>query len=134
LTVPTPTPTVPGAPSLKITSLGNVDIKANGSINLDAGLGVNVNSGGLVTVGSQAGTVLNSVGPVATNAASIVQNGLPLLTTNPTGGDISIVVPMTALPTPPIPFVPATPAPGLGAPFPNAYADGVPGADGGGAV
>lgn len=130
-----PTPAgAPLLPALNIQSTGDINLKANGSINMDAGLGVNINSQGLTNITSNAATNINSAGAITTNGASIVQNGLPLLTTNPTGGDVSIVVPVSPLPIPPIPFIPAAPVPGATAPFPNAYGDGVPGADGGGAV
>ena len=128
--VPTPNG-APLLPALNITSVGDINMKAGGSINMDAGLGLNINTQGQAVIASQAGTSINSGGIIANNGATVAINGLPMQTINPTGGDVSIVVPVTPLPIPPVPFVPPTNIPGAGAPIPNAYGDGIPGADGG---
>ena len=128
--VPTPNG-APLLPALNITSVGDINMKAGGSINMDAGLGLNINTQGQAVIASQAGTSINSGGIIANNGATVAINGLPMQTINPTGGDVSIVVPVTPLPIPPVPFVPPTNVPGAGAPIPNAYGDGIPGADGG---
>ena len=132
--VPTPFG-APLLPALNINSVGDINLKANGSINMEAGQGININSATQTTIASVAATNINSQGLVTQNGSTVVTNGLPNLTMNPTGGDVSIVVPVPPLPIPPLTdFIPVTNVPGAGAPLPNAYADGVPGADGGGAV
>jgi len=135
--------------NISLESLGTINLNAGVAINLNSAA-LNLNSQALTTLNSTGGTFINSQGTVGINSngattvaagavlslgsngavkydgASHIINNIPLATMNPTGGDISVVIPVGA----PAPVSPATsnPTPPLMVPpLPNDYADGFTG-------
>jgi hypothetical protein len=129
--------------SISLNAGGIASVNAQGAASINSNAAVSVNSNGLTSITGQAvdvnsigSTSVNSGGSTSVNGGVLTLNTIPYLfhPTGPTGGSSAapnapvpatpINVSLPAIPTPPV-IVP---------PIPNDYADGVPGADGGGAV
>ena len=105
--------------TIDINSVGSINLNAGGNISMNAGGVLSMNTQGVATLKGTAGVNIGSGGQVSQNGSVLAFNGLPLQTMNPTGGDVSIVIPVGARPDPAIagPFVEP--------PISNAYNDGV---------